>query len=158
MRSMKTPEERIKEFDVWLAKKGKRYVELQQEKMSKISKGKDCSKEEAAMARIDLEISQKKARHERILNNIYARMYNAGCSTKAKEERKERTHHLCNLGGLVEKAGLGKMEPDALLGMLIQQAEYMANNPAIVSRWAEKGNAALNPPEDWPLDKEGGKP
>ena len=148
MKIIKTPEEKNKEFNDWLSKKGKRYVELQQEKMSKISKGKDYSKEEAAMAKIDPEIAQKKARHERILKNLYERIYKSGSSTKAKEERKERTHHLCNLGGLVEKAGLGKMEPDALLGMLIQQAEYMANNPAIVSRWAEKGKAALNPPED----------
>lgn len=148
MRITKTPEEKIREFNEWMSKKGKRYAELRQKKMDKISKGKDSSKEDEAMEKIDMEIAQRKARHEKTLNNIYALMYSSGRSAKAKEERKERTHHLCNLGGLVEKAGLGKMEPDALLGMLIQQAEYMANNPAIVIRWAEKGKAALSPPED----------
>lgn len=144
MRFTKTPEEKINEFNEWMSKKGKRYAELRQKKMENLSKGKDSAKEDAAMEKIDMEIAQRKAKHEKTLNTIYALMYSSGRSAKAKEERKERTHHLCNLGGLVEKAGLGKMEPEALLGMLIQQAEYMATNPAIVSRWAEKGKAALN--------------
>ena len=78
---------------------------------------------------------------------LTARMYRSGASADAKEERRERTHHLCNLGGLVEKAGLGNLEAPVLLGMLLQQAEYLRANPGIENRWKERGIAALNMPE-----------
>ena len=93
------------------------------------------------------EIEKRKSALDRRLSSLYARMYRSGASADAKEERRERTHHLCNLGGLVEKAGLGNLEAPVLLGMLLQQAEYLRANPGIENRWKERGIAALNMPE-----------
>lgn len=140
---MKTAEELNKEFSEWKSKKGVRLLKLYQDKVAKESKGEDASIVEEKILTMEKEISQKQAKLDKNLARIYERMYKAGASSDAKKARQERTHHLCNLGGLVEKAGLGNLEPPVLLGMLIQQAEYLANNPGIVGRWAERGDAAL---------------
>ena len=140
---MKTAEELNKEFSEWKAQKDVRLLKLYQDNASKEAKGADASGTKEKILVIENEILQKKAKFDKNLARIYERMYKAGASSDAKKARQERTHHLCNLGGLVEKAGLGALEPAALLGMLIQQAEYLASNPGIVGRWAERGDAAL---------------
>ena len=141
---MKTPEELTNEFSKWKAKKGEKLLKLYQEKSAKESKGEDFSGTNQKILDMEKEISQKQAKLEKDLGRLYARMYKAGASSDAKKARQERTHHLCNLGGLVEKAGLGEMDAAALLGMLLQQKEYLAGNPGILSRWSERGQAALN--------------
>ena len=140
---MKTVEELNKEFSEWKSKKDVRLLKLYQDKTAKESKGEDASIAKEKIIAMEKEISQKQAKLDKNLGRIYERMYKAGVSSDAKKVRQERTHHLCNLGGLVEKAGLGNLEPPVLLGMLIQQAEYLANNPGIMARWAERGDAAL---------------
>lgn len=140
---MKTPEELNKEFSEWKTKKGEKLLKLYQEKSSQESRGEDSSVISKKIFVMEKEISQRKAYLEKKLSRIYERMYKSGASTEAKKRRQERTHHLCNLGGLIEKAGLGEMEPAALLGMMLQQVEYMATNPTIVSRWKERGQMAL---------------
>lgn len=140
---MKTAEELNKEFSEWKSKKNERLLKLYQDKALKESRGEDSSITKEKILTMEKEISQKQAKLDKILGRIYERMYKAGASSEAKKARQERTHHLCNIGGLVEKAGLGALEPAALLGMLIQQAEYLASNPGIVGRWAERGDAAL---------------
>lgn len=43
----------------------------------------------------------------------------------------------------MEKSGLGKLELDVLLGLLLQQAKQMKETPEIVSRWKEIGKNCL---------------
>lgn len=145
---MKTPEELNKIFQNWKSKKDSKLLKLYQEKSAKESKGEDISDTKQKIFDMEKEISQKQAKLEKDLARIYAQMYKAGASSAAKKVRQERTHHLCDLGGLVEKAGLGEMEPSALLGMLLQQAEFLASHPGVVETWTERGKAALNEPLD----------
>mgnify|MGYP000027171612 FL=1 len=145
---MKTPEELKKIFQNWKSKKDSKLLKLYQEKSSKESKGEDSSQISEKISSIEQEISQKHAKLEKDLGRIYAQMYKAGASSAAKKARQERTHHLCNLGGLVEKAGLGEMEPSALLGMLLQQADFLSKNPGVLSRWTEMGQAVLSEREE----------
>ena len=54
------------------------------------------------------------------------------------QERKQRTRRLIESGGLVDKAGLLDLEPNALLGALIAiKAE--AAKPEVLTRWAAEG-------------------
>lgn len=145
---MKTPEELKKIFQNWKSKKDSKLLKLYQEKSSTEAQGGDSSQISEKISSIEQEISQRKNALERKLSHIYERMYKAGASADAKKARQERTHHLCNLGGLVEKAGLGEMEPSALLGMLLQQADFLSKNPGVLSRWTEMGQAALSDREE----------
>ena len=54
------------------------------------------------------------------------------------QERKARTRRLIECGGLVEKAGLLDLEPNALLGGLIALKE-MSGKPDFVAGWAAEG-------------------
>lgn len=144
---MKTPEELSQEFEEWKAKKGAKLLKLYQEKASRERTNKDAQDVIVRINEIEEEIEKRKSALDRRLSSLYARMYRSGASADAKEERRERTHHLCNLGGLVEKAGLGNLEAPVLLGMLLQQAEYLRANPGIENRWKERGIATLNMPE-----------
>lgn len=139
----KTPVDLERAFDEWKSKKGEKLLKLYQEKAAKEREGKDFSPISEKIKKIETSIEQKKATLDKRLSALYARIYKAGASNEAKKLRQERTHHLCNLGGLVEKAGLGDMPPDVLLGMLIQQAEYLKGNPTIVNRWKERGQTEL---------------
>lgn len=141
---MTTPEELKNEFSTWKSKKGERLLKLYQEKSAKQARGEDISSIQEKITAMEQKISQRKERLDRNLAREYERMYKAGASSDAKKARQERTHHLCNLGGLIEKAGLGDRDPAMLLGMLLQQADYLANNSTIEARWAERGQAALN--------------
>lgn len=105
---MKTPEELNREFSEWKAKKGEKLLKLYQEKSSKELIGEDSSDTNKKILVMEKEISQRKAHLEKSLSRIYERMYKSGASTEAKKRRQERTHHLCNLGGLIEKAGLDR--------------------------------------------------
>lgn len=148
MKKEKTPEELNSEFSKWKGKKGEKLLKLYQEKSAKESRGEDCASTNQKIIAIEEKISQRQKELEKALGRLYERMYKAGASSDAKKIRQERTHHLCNLGGLVEKAGLGEMDKAALLGMLLHQAEYLANNPGILTRWTERGQAALNAEEE----------
>lgn len=145
---MKTPEELSQAFEQWKAKKGEKLLKLYQEKAAKEKSGEDFSPVSDQINEIEKQISQKKANLDRRLSLLYARIYRSGASSAAKKERQQRTHHLCNLGGLVEKAGLGELKPAVLLGMLIQQAEYLKNNPGVVERWEKNGLEVLNTKEE----------
>ena len=145
---MKTPEELSQAFERWKAKKGEKLLKLYQEKAAKEKSGEIFAPVSERIHEIEKEISQKKAHLDRRLSLLYARIYRSGASSAAKKERQKRTHHLCNLGGLVEKAGLGELKAAALLGMLIQQAEFLANNPGVLDRWEKRGEEALNTTEE----------
>lgn len=144
---MKTPEELSQAFEEWKAKKGAKLLKFYQEKASRERTNKDAQDVIVRINELEEEIEKRKSALDRRLSSLYARMYRSGASADAKEERRERTHHLCNLGGLVEKAGLGNLEAPALLGMLLQQAEFLRANPSVELHWKERGIAALNMPE-----------
>ena len=97
----------------------------------------------AKIREIEDEIARKHEQLDKRLAAFYARAYRASGSAEARAERAARTHKLCQLGGLVEKAGLGTMTPAALLGMLLQQREYMQKSPSVLSRWQADGERAL---------------
>ena len=145
---MKTPKELSQAFERWKAKKGEKLLKLYQEKAAKEKSGEIFAPVSERIHEIEKEIAQKKAHLDRRLSLLYARIYRSGASSAAKKERQKRTHHLCNLGGLVEKAGLGELKAAALLGMLIQQAEFLANNPGVLDRWEKRGEEALNTIEE----------
>ncbi|MBO9545640.1 conjugal transfer protein TraD [Caulobacter sp.] len=59
-------------------------------------------------------------------------------------QRRERTHHLVELGGLVTKAGLVDLTDDdraALLGGLLELADQLhdAGRADVLARWRHRG-------------------
>lgn len=135
-------------FNAWKIKKDERLLTLYQRRKECEAMGKYTTEIDKKIYDIETEISQKKVKLERNLLKLYQRMGKAGSSRAAKDARRERTHHLCNLGGLIEKVGMGEMDKAALLGMLLQQKEYLDGNPGILNRWIERGNVVLNTRED----------
>ena len=135
-------------FREWKQKKDERLLALYQRRKEYEERGESTKDVDEKISSIETEISQKNAKLERDLLKLYKRMEKAGASTSAKKERQERTHHLCNIGGLVEKAGMGGWDKATLLGMFLQQKEYLESNPGIKSRWAERGQAALSAKEE----------
>ena len=56
-----------------------------------------------------------------------------------------RVHVLANLGGLVAIAGLERIEPDLLLGALLEVSERLPQmKPALVERMRARGGAKLD--------------
>lgn len=141
---MKTTQTLEDTFKSWKQKKDERLLALYQRRKMCEESGESSANIDEKIFAIEAEIDQRKAKLDRELLNFYRRMEKAGASASAKKERQERTHHLCELGGLVEKAGFGQMEASALLGMLLQQKEYLESNPSILNRWTERGQLALN--------------
>lgn len=135
-------------FKAWKKKKDERLLTLYQSRKECETMGENTIEIDEKISNIETEISQKKAKLDHDLLKTYQRMEKAGSSRSAKDARRERTHHLCNLGGLIEKAELGEMNKAALLGMLLQQKEYLNGNPGIQDRWAERGQAVLNAKEE----------
>ena len=58
------------------------------------------------------------------------------------DQRKQRTRHLIEAGGLIEKAGLIELEPNALYGALLSLAED-ASDKDKVAKWAAHGGRAF---------------
>ena len=54
-------------------------------------------------------------------------------------ERKSRTRHLIELGGLVTKAGIDNLPSDILLGALLSLKESLNENDRIISSWKNMG-------------------
>ena len=57
-------------------------------------------------------------------------------------ERRQRTRRLIELGGLVEKAALHDLDPDALYGALLSLREH-AGDSAQVAQWRALGERAI---------------
>lgn len=60
------------------------------------------------------------------------------------KERKARTRHLIENGGLIVKAELDHLPSNALYGALLSLKEQLNNNQEIISSWIVKGNKAFN--------------
>ena len=142
-RTAKSPEDLKRDFDAWKAKKGAVLLKHYQTQARMKSADPDYSAVSAKIREIEDEIARKHEQLDKRLAVFYARAYRASGSAEARAERAARTHKLCQLGGLVEKAGLGTMTPAALLGMLLQQREYMQKSPSVLSRWQADGERAL---------------
>jgi hypothetical protein len=63
------------------------------------------------------------------------------------KERKMRTRHLIEVGGLVVKAELDHLPTNALCGALLSLKNTLAENASIFSEWTNLGKAALDKEE-----------
>ncbi len=68
-----------------------------------------------------------------------------------EQERKARTRTLISLGALVEKAGLSRLDTDALYGALMT-LERDVGNEQTVRRWRKIGREGLSANPDTPAD------
>ncbi len=84
-------------------------------------------------------ISTKKQRLERQKNKLHQQE-----SLIKQMERKERTRRLIELGGLVVKAELDRLDANALLGGLLTLTEQKVQDPNIITAWTQKGKAAFD--------------
>lgn len=65
--------------------------------------------------------------------------------TKLKlQERKARTRHLIENGGLITKAGINHLPSNALYGALLSLKEQLDKKEEIMAAWTVKGNDAFN--------------
>ncbi|WP_341795197.1 conjugal transfer protein TraD [Rickettsia endosymbiont of Rhinocyllus conicus] len=55
------------------------------------------------------------------------------------QERKARTRHLIQIGGLVAKAKLDDLSTNSLLGALVSLKEELIQNPNIQDQWTQIG-------------------
>src|SRR5689334_3587462 len=60
------------------------------------------------------------------------------------KERKMRTRHLIELGGLVTKANLGHLPTNTLYGALLSIARSLENNQAVKDEWTKLGKAKFD--------------
>lgn len=62
-------------------------------------------------------------------------------------QRKERTRHLIELGGLVQKAGLADLTDDdraTLYGALLELAIQVQDDAAVLTLWKRRGRRAFD--------------
>lgn len=90
------------------------------------------------MATLEERIAKLEAKKAQQQAAIDAQLKKLHSQAKTKE-RKERTRRLIQLGGLIEKAGLGDMDSAALLGMLMQQKDFIERNPRTLDTWKQRG-------------------
>ncbi|CAK6517680.1 conjugal transfer protein TraD [Rickettsia helvetica] len=60
------------------------------------------------------------------------------------KERKARTHHLIEMGGLVVKATLDCLPANSLLGALISLQNTLIQQPTIQDQWTQMGKNAFD--------------
>ena len=84
-------------------------------------------------------VVEQKARLEQKKNRLIAE------ETRLKlKERKMRTRHLIEVGGLVTKAGLDYLPTNTLYGALLSIALSLETNQAIKEQWTEIGKTKLD--------------
>ena len=84
-------------------------------------------------------VVEQKARLEQKKNRLVAE------ETRLKlKERKMRTRHLIEVGGLVTKAGLDYLPTNTLYGALLSIALSLETNQAIKEQWTEIGKTKLD--------------
>ncbi len=84
-------------------------------------------------------VVEQKVRLEQKKNRLIAE------ETRLKlKERKMRTRHLIEVGGLVTKAGLDYLPTDTLYGALLSIASSLETNQTIKDEWTEIGKAKLD--------------
>ena len=84
-------------------------------------------------------VVEQKVRLEQKKNRLIAE------ETRLKlKERKMRTRHLIEVGGLVTKAGLDYLPTNTLYGALLSIAKSLETNEAVKEQWAKIGKAKLD--------------
>ena len=84
-------------------------------------------------------VKQQKVKLEQKKNRLIAE------ETRLKlKERKMRTRHLIELGGLITKAGLDYLPTNTLYGALISIAQDLETNQAIKDNWTKIGKTQLD--------------
>ncbi len=84
-------------------------------------------------------VVEQKVRLEQKKNRLIAE------ETRLKlKERKMRTRHLIEVGGLVTKAGLDYLPTNALYGALLSIAESLETNQVIKEQWTKIGKTKLD--------------
>jgi hypothetical protein len=84
-------------------------------------------------------VVEQKVRLEQKKNRLIAE------ETRLKlKERKMRTRHLIELGGLVTKAGLDYLPTNTLYGALLSIALSLETNQSIRDEWTKTGKAKLD--------------
>jgi hypothetical protein len=80
-------------------------------------------------------VEEQKKKLEQKKNRLVAE------ETKLKlKERKARTRHLIEHGGLIAKAELSHLNSNALYGALLSLKDQLENNPEIKDAWIIKGD------------------
>ena len=83
-------------------------------------------------------VTDQKVRLEQKKNRLIAE------ETRLKlKERKMRTRHLIEVGGLVTKAGLDHLPTNTLYGALLSIGESLETNVAIKEQWTKIGKTKL---------------
>ena len=83
-------------------------------------------------------VVEQKSRLEQKKNRLIAE------ETRLKlKERKMRTRHLIEVGGLVTKAGLDCLPTNTLYGALLSIGESLETNVAIKEQWTKIGKTKL---------------
>ena len=83
-------------------------------------------------------VVEQKVRLEQKKNRLIAE------ETRLKlKERKMRTRHLIEVGGLVTKAGLDCLPTNTLYGALLSIAKSLETNGTVKEQWAKIGKAKL---------------
>ena len=84
-------------------------------------------------------VSEQKIKLEQKKNRLIAE------ETRLKlKERKMRTRHLIEMGGLIVKAELDYLPINTLYGALLSIAASLEKNPAIKDEWTKIGKTKLN--------------
>ena len=84
-------------------------------------------------------VTEQKVRLEQKKNRLVAE------ETRLKlKERKMRTRHLIELGGLITKAGLDYLPTNTLYGALLSIAQDLETNQAIRDNWTKIGKTKLD--------------
>lgn len=84
-------------------------------------------------------VNDQKVRLEQKKNRLIAE------ETRLKlKERKMRTRHLIEVGGLVTKAGIGYLPTNTLYGALLSIAVSLENNPIVKEEWTKIGKNKLD--------------
>ncbi|WP_410526116.1 conjugal transfer protein TraD [Rickettsia endosymbiont of Gonocerus acuteangulatus] len=63
------------------------------------------------------------------------------------QERKIRTRHLIEMGGLVVKAKLDDLPTNSLLGAFVSLKEELIQHPSIQNQWTKIGKNAFDNPK-----------
>lgn len=137
---MKNVDEMIKQFETWKAKTEAKLLMLYRKK-------NPTDNDRDKITHMEKQIEKKQALINKKLARRYRELEAAGNSSEAQDARRKRTHKLCQLGGLVEKAGWGEVEDALLLGMLLKQKKYLAEHPHMLDTWTAEGNKALEQPK-----------
>jgi len=123
-------EERLKILDDLTAGGKKKLLTLYREKNALQAANKDTSQIDAEIKSIEDDLKAEASKVPRLNASQFI------------ADRKTRTHHLCQLGRLLEKAGWGNESAECILGMLLDQKTAL-KNMTTRKKWEELGKAEL---------------